>query len=436
MINAVEKKMVVKVKRENLEACMTCPLCHKLLKDATTISLCLHTFCRKCIHDKLSDEEVDSCPVCNIDLGILPVEKLRPDHNLQDIRTKIFPCKRQKVKAEEVVPSTPLPPKRKERSLSSLVVSAPKVSTHTTFTGKRTKTATRKAVALRGCSFIPEESIKKEEAHNEDNPDSSIAETSKKNRPNEDTDNNIDLTEGKADLWTPLNCLVEAANRTKSSRSNLQGTPLTKLESPTTPHGGLEMSEITTKSEPPTSVQSELHMPKAKNKSNGHKTKFGDDKAGNTMPSGPVKRKRMRPSKQKRAAAFEMSASAKLMLDATESRCNRKNSPIWFTLVASEDQNGEVSLPQISACYLRIKDGTVPVSYIQKYLMKKLNLASEAEVEIMCRGQSVLPTLQLHNLVDLWFCTASTSKKLPASVGSSAKDFVMALSYCRKTLPH
>lgn len=54
----------------------------------------------------------------------------------------------------------------------------------------------------------------------------------------------------------------------------------------------------------------------------------------------------------------------------------------------------------------------------------------------MCRGQSVLPTLQLHNLVDLWFCTASTSKKLPASVGSSAKDFVMALSYCRKTLPH
>jgi hypothetical protein len=34
---------VVKVKRETIEACMTCPLCNKLLKDATTISLCLHT---------------------------------------------------------------------------------------------------------------------------------------------------------------------------------------------------------------------------------------------------------------------------------------------------------------------------------------------------------------------------------------------------------
>lgn len=50
----------------------------------------------------------------------------------------------------------------------------------------------------------------------------------------------------------------------------------------------------------------------------------------------------------------------------------------------------------------------------------------------MCRGQPVVPSLQLQNLVDLWFRTASTSKKVPASVGSSAKDFVMVLSYCRK----
>ena len=34
---------IVKVKRGILEACMTCPLCNKLLKEATTISSCLHT---------------------------------------------------------------------------------------------------------------------------------------------------------------------------------------------------------------------------------------------------------------------------------------------------------------------------------------------------------------------------------------------------------
>ncbi|KAL2993658.1 hypothetical protein AAZX31_10G125200 [Glycine max] len=39
--------------------------------------------------------------------------------------------------------------------------------------------------------------------------------------------------------------------------------------------------------------------------------------------------------------------------------------------------------------------------FFQKYLLKKLNIASGAEVEIMCRGQPVLPSVQLHNLVDL-----------------------------------
>lgn len=36
--------------------------------------------CRKCIYNKLSDEELDCCPICNIDLGCVPLEKLRSDH--------------------------------------------------------------------------------------------------------------------------------------------------------------------------------------------------------------------------------------------------------------------------------------------------------------------------------------------------------------------
>lgn len=35
------------------------------------------TVCRKCIYKKLSVEEIESCPVCNIDLGCVPEEKLR-----------------------------------------------------------------------------------------------------------------------------------------------------------------------------------------------------------------------------------------------------------------------------------------------------------------------------------------------------------------------
>lgn len=88
---------------------------------------------------------------------------IRPDHNLQDVRAKIFPFKRRKVKAPEVVLPVTLPVKRKERSLSSLVVSTPRVSTQTTMTGRRTKSVARKATALRGSGFSIEKLIKKEE---------------------------------------------------------------------------------------------------------------------------------------------------------------------------------------------------------------------------------------------------------------------------------
>lgn len=47
-------------------------------------------------------------------------------------------------------------------------------------------------------------------------------------------------------------------------------------------------------------------------------------------------------------------------------------------------------------------------------------------------GQPVVPTLEMYNLVDLWLQTASPSQRIPASIGSSAKDFVMVLGYSRK----
>ncbi|KAF5462834.1 hypothetical protein F2P56_018808 [Juglans regia] len=350
---------MVKVKRKMLKACMTCPLCNKLLKEATTISLCLHTFCRKCIYEKFSDEEVDHCPVCNIDLGFLPAEKLRPDHNLQDLRVKIFPLKRRKVEGPEVTATSFLPVKRKERSLSSLVVGTAKGPMQIGLTGRRTKAA-RKAAAIRGCSFTVAESAKKEDSaedhlfssssHDSQSKttrikrqDYSVAEPSNERRPNEDTQNYVEINEG------------------------------------------------------------------------------------------PLKHRRLRAAVRKSTAASGLlHSSAQAMLDVAGSKHNRRNSPVWFSLVASEDRKADVSLPQISACYLRIKDGKMPVSFIQKYLVKKLDLTSEAEVEIMCRGQPVIPSLQLHNVVDLWFRTASTSKKVAASVGSSGNDFVMVLSYCLK----
>lgn len=103
----------------------------------------------------------------------------RPDHNLQDMRAKIFPLKGRKAKAPEVAPSVPLPARRKERSLSSLVVITPRVSAQATMTGRRTK-PTRKASGLRSSSFSIEKPIKKEEVSGDHPESSSSRDTSNK----------------------------------------------------------------------------------------------------------------------------------------------------------------------------------------------------------------------------------------------------------------
>ncbi|CAN1729428.1 E3 ubiquitin protein ligase DRIP2, partial [Linum perenne] len=387
------------------------------------------TVCRKCIYDLLSDDEVDTCPVCDIDLGILPVEKLRPDHNLQDIRAKVFPLKSKKVEASKVVTSIAPPAKRKERSLSSLVVSTPKVPEEASLTRRKTKVGAARTPGLRSCDFTTEESNKDEDSA-EDHPisssspdsenkisqretqvilvqESTVAEPSSEER----TTENGEIVEGKADQWTPLNFLVEVANSTKSSNS-----PMVKLES----HAG---------------HGSEMYIPKSKSKEHDHRIRVHDevkDEFKDTNPDPPpVKRRRLTAARRRAAMSEELSASTQVILDAAMRNGNRRDLPVWFSLVASNDKNEDASLPQIPTPYLRIKDGKMPVSFIQKYLVKKLDLSNEAEVEIMCRGQPVVPTLQLQNLVDLWFQNAQ-SKKVAATVGSSAKDFVMVLSYCRK----
>ncbi|KAI3870770.1 hypothetical protein MKW92_003154 [Papaver armeniacum] len=423
---------VLKVRKETLAACMTCPLCSKLLKEATTVSECLHTFCRKCIYKKLTDE--DYCPVCNIYLGCAPEEKLRPDHNLQDLRAKIFPFKRRKVIAPGVTPPTiPLPVRRKKRSLSSLV-STPRVSKHTTLTGKRTRVVGKKAADLGGSGFDTAELVKKGKGALEDYHEStslpetlskiaqnrrqasSSAEPSNHQAPNEDQENDIESGVSKIHLWKPLNCLVETANRTKSHKFTIQGSVV--------------------KFEPANDSSFQVRFPKTKVRDTLSKSTVQDDEKGSSSTASEHEKPRKLHKIRKRSAFSERDhVTAQTIINIEGIRRDRRTSPIWFTLVASDDQEGAAPLPQISACYLRIQDGSIPVSCIQKYLMKKLDLTSESMVEIRCQGQPVLPHLQLHNLIDLWLKTSTASQRNPVSIGTSAEDFVMVLGYSRKVLP-
>uniref|UniRef100_A0A5B7BZ01 Putative E3 ubiquitin protein ligase DRIP2 n=1 Tax=Davidia involucrata TaxID=16924 RepID=A0A5B7BZ01_DAVIN len=419
MMMMTTNSQVVQLRSGKIAACITCPICKKLFKDATSITECLHTFCRKCIYDKIIEEELDSCPVCNIDLGCAPLEKLRADHTLQNIRAKIFSSVRSEAKEPEVVPSVPLPARRKERSLSSLV-STPNVSNQTVMTRRR-KPAARKPPASRGSTSSTEEPIKKlEDRPGSSSPpvtlskivqnrkqNSSAAESSVQHMPNKGTEHSAEPLEGMTDLWKPLNCLVEAAGISKSNKSISQGS--------------------VGKSAPSSVQDDEAHVPKSKIKERSSKSKVHDENGSTPAPSVLVK-----PRKKRAVASEELNISSQAVVDAASSKCERRVNPIWFTLVASDDQEGDAPLPQIPSCYIMIKDVNLPVSFIKKYLVQKLDLNSEAEVQIALRGQPILPTLRLHNLIDLW---SQTSERIKTSAGSSAKDFVMVVSYGRKAQP-
>ncbi|CAI0434313.1 unnamed protein product [Linum tenue] len=411
-------RLVVKVRRDVIESCMTCTICNRLFRDATTISECLHTFCRKCIYKRISDDGLESCPICNIDLGCVALEKLStPLHAEMDT-----------VMYHVVV-------RRKERSLSSLVVNAPKVSTQNTTTGRRTKLAPRKSSsATRSCSVpsdhkpitkdgdhivedFPESSSSREtdKKFNKNGRKSSSAEPSQSASNAEAPNIGDEPLDGKSDLWQPLNFLVEVASITKSYKCNNNSQlPDVKSESIHLP-------------------ESELSVRKSKYRENKDKSNVDSEKiqiySDSQEPEEPKKQRRIR---RRKPAAKDSGISSQDVLDASSSKQESRVTPVWFSLVASSEQEGDASLPQISANYLRINDGSIPVSFIHKYLKRKLDLHSEEEIEIKCMGQPVVPTLQLRNLVDQWIQKESTSERAAARVGSSAKEFVMVLAYARR----
>ncbi|GMI74864.1 hypothetical protein HRI_001155700 [Hibiscus trionum] len=106
----------------------------------------------------------------------------------------------------------------------------------------------------------------------------------------------------------------------------------------------------------------------------------------------------------------------------------RPNSGIWFVLQASQNQAKEPFLPQIPKSYLRIKDGKMTVQLLMKYLVNKLSLDGESEVEITCRGQQLQPSLTLQQVRDEIWSSRDAVTLLPHT---STPDHLMVLHYAR-----
>ncbi|XP_033099319.1 polycomb group RING finger protein 1-like [Anneissia japonica] len=83
-----EKPLMLQVCQLNQH--IVCILCAGYFVDATTITECLHTFCKSCIVKYLQTSK--HCPMCNIKIHeTQPLVNLRPDRTMQDIVFTLVP---------------------------------------------------------------------------------------------------------------------------------------------------------------------------------------------------------------------------------------------------------------------------------------------------------------------------------------------------------
>ncbi|KAL3271033.1 hypothetical protein HHI36_021533, partial [Cryptolaemus montrouzieri] len=87
-LQPLEQQHHEKVKLREINPYLTCHICKGYLIDATTISECLHSFCRSCIIKFLEDSSF--CPVCEVIINKAK-PNLKLDKTLQDIVYKLVP---------------------------------------------------------------------------------------------------------------------------------------------------------------------------------------------------------------------------------------------------------------------------------------------------------------------------------------------------------
>ncbi|KAI8777386.1 polycomb group RING finger protein 3 [Biomphalaria glabrata] len=84
-----------KVRLKTVNPFITCYICKGYLIDSTTITECLHTFCKSCIVKYL--EEKNTCPKCHIEIHqSYPLNYISFDRTMQDIVYKLVPNLQEK----------------------------------------------------------------------------------------------------------------------------------------------------------------------------------------------------------------------------------------------------------------------------------------------------------------------------------------------------
>jgi len=396
--------------------------------------------------EKINDEEIDCCPVCNIDLGCDPEEKLRPDHNLQDIRNKVFPIKKINVDSPKAL--TTLPAKRKQRSISSLVVDTPSVVKQTGLTGKRTKAKRRAAASLatspvnNGTMKLPSKSENGDQKTDKSCPSQSTKAATSANK----TENQDQKKTKKISAKQSTRAATPAKKKQRNTDAQVSSKPSSekRKNSKTADKDGLRKSSKVPRSTPKIHAVNEEQI---KEKEGEPPTRKGEADNKVVIPGTSVREHSNNsnlkekndgtspePSPLKDKTATEDSYRGSL--GSAKGLHGPVTTPVWFSLISLPNQKEDPQLPQLPKTYMRIKDGSLQISSIQRYIMKKLDLANENEVEIICHGEPICPSSTLRGLMELWHRRQPT-EPVEASVGAPAEEFVMVLGYrCHRRHPY
>ncbi|XP_055502553.1 polycomb group RING finger protein 5-B isoform X1 [Leucoraja erinacea] len=93
---AAQRKHLVR----EFNAFITCYICKGYLIKPTTVTECLHTFCKRCIVQHFEDS--NDCPKCGIQVHETnPLEMLRLDNTLEEIIFKVVPGLKELEKRQE-----------------------------------------------------------------------------------------------------------------------------------------------------------------------------------------------------------------------------------------------------------------------------------------------------------------------------------------------
>ncbi|XP_034692139.1 protein LAX PANICLE 2-like isoform X1 [Vitis riparia] len=129
--------------------------------------------------------------------------------------------------------------------------------------------------------------------------------------------------------------------------------------------------------------------------------------------------------------------SAGGLLRDRQTPVTRSSTGLWFTLVSSINRNGEV-LPQVPKAYIRVREENVTVLMVQKYLVTKLGLSNEAEIDISCMGEKLLQWQTLRHVWDsVWLPRIIESENSTAALvgnpgGHRSTNYLMSLQYGRR----